>query len=92
MTMFPHVHSQAKELHSFRAQTHTLFEAAFTGKENLSICADDAVPRKTAGRSVQSPCDLTGCAGISGSVRDVAVGRDFATRNATHLREEVGEH
>lgn len=84
--MFPHVHSQAKELHSFPAQTHTLFETAFSGKENLSICADDAVPRKTAGRSMQSPRDLASRAGISGGVSDVAVGRDFATRNATHLR------
>jgi hypothetical protein len=92
MTVFPHVHTQTEEFHSFRSQTHALFEASFSGQKYLSVSTDDAMPWKTSSRSVQGPCDLSGCAGVSGSVRNVAVGRHLAAWDTANLREEIGEH
>src|SRR5512146_842100 len=86
-----HVDSQADELHPFSAQTHSLFKAAFAGKKNLAIRANNAMPRQSAG-GVQCPRNLARRTRISGGVRDVAVSGNFAARNATHLREQIRKH
>lgn len=87
-----HVYAQADELNALGTQSHALLETAFAGKKDFPFRSDDAMPRKPIRRSVQRPSDLTGCAGISGGVRNLSISRDLAAGNTAHLREEIGEH
>lgn len=65
-----------------------MFEGVFAGEEDFSARADYTLPGNRATAAVQGPCDLAGVAGVSGGVGDVAVGGDFAFRDATDLGEK----
>ena len=83
-----HVHPDSDQADAFRLEAHALFEGVLSGEEDFSARADDALPGNRATAAVEGPCDLTGVAGVSGGVGDVAVGGDFAAGDAADLGEE----
>ncbi len=44
-----HVDAQSMELDAFGLQSHALLEAAFGGKQDFAVSADDAMPGNSGG-------------------------------------------
>ena len=86
-----HIHAQADEANAFGFETEALLETVFAGEQDFAAGSYDPLPGDGASAAVQGPSDLARVAGISGGVGDVAVGGDFAARDAADLSEEEFE-
>ena len=68
-----------------------LFEAGFVWEENLSFRAEDAMPGQRLSLA-QCPDNLTGHAWKSAGYGDVAIGCDFAFRDAAYCCLDLLKH
>ena len=89
--MLFHVHAQADEGDALTLEQESLFGALDSRQQNLASGAEDALPRQAA-RSVQRPHHLPCGARKTGGVGDVAIGGDFAPRNAADGRADARQH
>ncbi len=86
-----HIDAQSYERDALLLKTHPLFESMFAAEQNLSTGADNALPRHAWDGHMQSPCHLAGHAGITGGIRNVAVGCYPSFGDATYRLEEFLE-
>jgi hypothetical protein len=68
-----------------------LFQTFFSGKQDFSACAENAVPREAFG-CLESPDYLAGRAWEAGGLGNFAVGGDFAFGNLANGQVDLIEH
>ena len=85
------VDARAVEADAFGFQEDALFEALFTGEEDLTAGSDDPVPGQTVSLA-KGPDNLTGASGEACGGRNAAVRGDFTARDAADGGAELGEH
>jgi hypothetical protein len=85
------VHAGTPERDSFRLQPEALLETGLAGQADASASTYDAVPGDLRARVVQGPGDLARTAREPGDSRYLAVGSDFATRDAGNGAADSGQ-
>ncbi len=90
--MAPHIDSSAAEGHSFRFEAGALFEARVSREAYVSSRPHYAVPGNAVLGIVQSPGDLAGCAWKARRARNIAVSRDFTSRDSPYRLPEALQH
>jgi hypothetical protein len=86
-----HPYPGSPERYALRLKSNALFHPALARQTNVPSSADDSMPRHSASL-LQSPNNLTRCAGESGRLRHCAVGRNLTAWNFSSRGPQFFEH
>ena len=90
--MLFHIHPQTDERDPLALQPESLLRAFDPGQQDLAAGAKNPLPGNQAGCTLQRPDHLTGRAGKSCRVGDIAVSRDLAARDFANRGPDAREH